>query len=91
MGLEKTENELKKIIEDKLIEAIIYDHKVLFKNQLDVKRNFKSEMDCIIQTLYSWINLMDKIKIIKIKKKIELASKAFCKLVKNSDNTVYRL
>ena len=48
------------------------------KINLMLNVNFKSRNGLHeIQTLYSWINLMDKIKIIKIKKKkIELASKA---------------
>ena len=64
------------------------------KINLMLNVNFKSRNGLHeIQTLYSWINLMDKIKIIKIKKKKDRVSfkGPFAKLVKNSDNTVYRL
>ena len=64
------------------------------KINLMLNVNFKSRNGLHeIQTLYSWVNLMDKIKIIKIKKKKDRVSfkGPFAKLVKNSDNTVYRL
>ena len=46
-----------------------------------------------IQTLYSWINLIDIIKIIKVKKDKEKISfkGPFAKLVKDKDNSVYNL
>tara|TARA_B100001059_G_C17711137_1_gene515547 strand:- start:1 stop:837 length:837 start_codon:yes stop_codon:yes gene_type:complete len=46
-----------------------------------------------IQTLYSWINLIDKIKIIKVKKNKEKISfkGPFAKLVKDKNNSVYRV
>ena len=46
-----------------------------------------------IQTLYSWINLIDIIKIIKVKKEEEKISfkGPFAKLVKDKDNSVYNV
>ena len=45
-----------------------------------------------IQSLYCWINLFDKIKIIKNKNKDKISFKgSFSKLVKKKDNSVYNL
>ena len=64
------------------------------KINLTLKVNSKSRNGLHeIQTLYSWINLIDKIKIIKVKKDKEKISfkGPFAKLVKNKNNSVYKV
>ena len=64
------------------------------KINLTLKVNSKSKNGMHeIQTLYSWINLIDKISIVEIKKnKDKIIFKGpFAKLVKNRNNTVYKL
>ena len=64
------------------------------KINLTLKVNSKSKNGLHeIQTLYSWINLIDKIKIIKVKKNKEKISfkGPFAKLVKNKNNSVYKV
>ena len=64
------------------------------KINLTLKVNSKSKNGIHeIQTLYSWINLIDKISIVEIKKnKDKIIFKGpFAKLVKNRNNTVYKL
>ena len=63
------------------------------KINLTLKVNSKSRNGLHeIQSLYCWINLFDKIKIIKNKKKDKISFKgSFSKLVKKKDNSVYNL
>ena len=64
------------------------------KINLTLKVNSKSRNGLHeIQTLYSWINLIDKISIVKIKKNKDriIFKGPFAKLVKNRNNTVYKL
>ena len=63
------------------------------KINLTLKVNSKSRNGLHeIQSLYCWINLFDKIKIIKNKNKDKISFKgSFSKLVKKKDNSVYNL
>ena len=64
------------------------------KINLTLKVNSKSRNGLHeIQTLYSWINLNDKINIVETKKKKDriIFKGPFAKLVKNRNNTVYKL
>ncbi len=64
------------------------------KINLTLKVNSKSRNGLHeIQTFYSWINLIDKISIVETKKKKDRITfkGPFAKLVKNRDNTVFKL
>ena len=64
------------------------------KINLTLKVNSKSKNGLHeIQTFYCWINLVDKISIVEIKKNKDriIFKGPFAKLVKNRNNTVYKL